>query len=284
MNVFKSIAGRAKIREYYNNILSFFPLTQRYVDTSFGKTFVLEAGVEENPAIILLHGSCSNSAAWLSDIAALAEQYHIFAVDILGEPGNSEDNRLDIHSNNYPHWLNEVLDALKTKKAIVIGNSMGGWLALHFAATYPQRTAALALLAPSGIIAPEQSFVNQTTDIASNSDSAEAITDAVIGNNAIPKEVLEFMKLVLENFNPITEALPVLTDEQMRLLSMPILYIAGTNDVTMNVTKAADRLTSLVPHANISLTEGAHVITSAADKVIPFLSKQKGIPFGKTFF
>lgn len=274
MNVFKSKEGQDKIRRYYDNILSFFPLTHRYVNTSFGKTFVLEAGSEENTTIVLLHGSCSNSAAWLSDIAALAEQYHIFAVDILGEPGNSEDNRLDIETDEYPRWLGEVLDGLETEKAVMIGNSMGGWLALHFAATYPKRTIALALLALSGIIPPEQSFVNQTANIGNNPDNAEAVTDTIIGDTAMPKEVLEFLKLVMENFNPITEALPVLTDEQMCLLTMPVLYIAGTNDVTMNVTKAAHRLSSLLPHANINLTEGSHVITSAADEIMPFLSRE----------
>jgi len=274
MNVFKSKEGQDRIRGYYNNILSFFPVKQRYVDTSFGKTFALEAGSEKNTAIVLLHGSCSNSAAWLGDLAALTAQYHVFAIDIPGEPGNSEDNRLNIHSNDYSYWLDEVLDKLKTEKAVVIGNSMGGWLALHFAATYPGRVAALVLLAPSGIIPPEQSFINRTADIASNSESAKAVTDAVLGDASIPKEVLEFMKLVMENFNPITDALPALTDEQMRLLTMPVLFIAGTNDVTMNVAKAAHRLSSLVPHAVINLTEGAHVITSAADQIISFLSEK----------
>lgn len=274
MKVFKSEEGREKIRGYYNKILSFFPLTQRYVDTSFGKTFVLEAGSTGNPEVILLHGSCSNSAAWLGDIFALAEQYHVFAVDILGEPGKSEENRLDIESDEYPRWLSEVLDAFGVEQSVVIGNSMGGWLALHFAAAYPKRTVALVLLAPSGIIPPKQTFIDQTADIASNSGSAEATGNAVIGGAAVPKEVLEFMAMVMENFNPITGALPVLTDEQMRALTMPLLFIAGTNDVTMDATQAAQRLSRLVPHTQVSLTEGAHVITSVADTVIPFLSRE----------
>lgn len=92
-----------------------------------------------------------------------------------------------------------------------------------------------------------------------------------MGNAAIPKEVLEFMTLVMENFNPITGALSVLTNEQMCALTMPVLFIVGTNDVTMDVNQAAQRLAQLVPHAKIHLTEGAHVIISAADIVVPFL-------------
>ena len=45
--VFKSVQRRDKVRAYYNQILRFFPFTQRYVDTSFGKTFVLKAGDEK---------------------------------------------------------------------------------------------------------------------------------------------------------------------------------------------------------------------------------------------
>lgn len=274
MRVFKSEEGRDKIRGYYNKILSFFPLTQRYVETSFGKTFVLEAGSSKNPAVILLHGSCSNSAAWLGDIPALAMQYHVFAVDILGEAGNSDENRLALDSDEYPRWLSEVMDALGAEQAVVIGNSMGGWLALHFAAAYPKRTMALALLAPSGIILPKQSFIDQTADIASNSDRAASLGDAVMGDAAIPKEVLEFMTLVMDNFNPITGALPVLTDEQMCNLTMPVLFMAGTNDMTMDAAQAARRLAQFVSHAEIHLTDGAHVIMSAADTIIPFLSKE----------
>jgi pimeloyl-ACP methyl ester carboxylesterase len=271
INVFKSEEGRDKMRGYYNQILSFFPLTKKYADTSYGKTFVLEAGSDDNPAMILLHGSCSNSAAWLGDMPVLAEKYHVFAVDILGEAGNSEENRLDI--NEYSLWLNELLDVLGIDKAVIVGNSMGGWMALHFAAAYPSRTASLVLLAPSGIIPAKQAFLDQTADITSDPKSAESVSDAVFGDEAIPKEVREFMNLIMENFNPVTGALPVLTDEGMRKLTMPVLLVAATKDVTMDTDKAAERLSKLVPHAKVTLLEGAHVIMNAASIVMPFLSE-----------
>ena len=272
MNVFKSEAGRDTIRSYYNQILSAFPLNQVYIDTSFGKTFVLEAGNPANPAIVLLHGSCSNSAAWLGDMPALLDGFHIYAVDIVGEPGNSEENRLDIHSNEYPQWLHEVLNGLNINNAVIMGNSMGGWLSLHFAAAFPNRTSALVLLAPSGIIPPKESFMSQTAAMNSSPDGAAAVNEAVMGDTAIPKEVREYMNLIMDNFNPITDPLPVLTDAQMHMLSMPVLMIAGTNDITMDSEKAAGQLQKLVPQAKVHLQEGAHVIMSAADTVIPFLT------------
>ncbi len=273
-SVFRSAEGREKIRAYYNNILNFFPFSQRFVETSFGRTFALEAGNEDNPAIVLIHGSCSNSAAWLGDMAAFAARFHVFAVDMPGEPGNSDDNRLNFESGEYPMWLSEVMDALGTKNAVIIGNSMGGWLALHFAASHPERTKALVLLAPSGIVPPRQTFTDQTANIANSPEKAGAVGETVLANASIPKEVLEFMNLVMTNFIPFTGALPVLTDEQMKALTMPVLYIAGTSDVTMDTTKAAQRLSELVPHAKVILGDGAHVITSAAETIIPFLEEE----------
>ena len=272
VSVFKSASGRDNIRHYYNSILRNFPLTQKYIQTSYGKTFILEAGEKRNPPVILIHGSCSNSAAWLNEIIALNETYHVFAVDILGEPGNSEDNRLSIDSNDYSHWLKEVLDILKIEKAILIGNSMGGWLVLHFSALYPVRAKALILLAPSGIISPKQSFLHKTENISKDSAYAKDIHDELIEHAGLPKEVIEFMALVLENFNPITKALPVLSNKQLKTLTMPLLYIAGMSDQTMDTKLASQRLSLHVPQAKIVVHKGEHVITNETPTIISFLA------------
>jgi pimeloyl-ACP methyl ester carboxylesterase len=275
IKVFKSDEGRDKIRKYYNGILSFFPFARKYVDTSFGKTFVLEAGQIGNPALVLLHGSCSNSATWLGDIPVLMGKFHVFAVDILGEAGNSEENRLDINSDEYAHWFGELFDKLGISQAVIMGNSLGGWLALHFAAAYPEKTSALVLLAPSGIVQARQSFLAKTADLSKDPKSNASVKDAIFGDTAVPKEVMEFMSLVMANFNPVTDALSVLTDEQMRNLTMPVFMIAGKADIITDNIEAAKRLAKFVPHARIDLTEGSHVIVNTASVVLPFLIKER---------
>jgi pimeloyl-ACP methyl ester carboxylesterase len=272
-SVFKSAQGRDKVLTYYNQILSHFLYAQRYEDTSYGKTFMLEAGSAQNPAVVLLHGSCSNTAIWLGDIPALSQRFHVFAVDIPGEAGNSEETRPDL--SLYPKWLSELLDVLKLDSAIIIGHSLGGWLALEFAAAYPQRTASLVLLAPSGIVEPNQSFLAESLDYINGGESgAAALSDKVMDD--VPEPVRYFLNLIMENFTPITGALPSFTDEQMRALTMNVLMIAGEKDVTMNPVKAAQRLQNLVPHAKVKIIEnGAHVIIGAMDTVIPFLLEKE---------
>lgn len=116
---FKSEARRDQFRYHYRQILSQFPFGQQFIRTTFGQTFVLTAGQEPNPPVILLHGSCSNSAFWLPEIMALSGSYSVYAVDIIGEAGNSEEFRPDLDSDAFAVWLKEVLDALNLPKTDV---------------------------------------------------------------------------------------------------------------------------------------------------------------------
>jgi len=62
---------------------------------------MLTAGQESNPPIILLHGSCSNSKFWFPEIMALSNNFRGYAVDIIGEAGNSEEYRPDLSSDAF---------------------------------------------------------------------------------------------------------------------------------------------------------------------------------------
>jgi len=273
-SVFRTEEGKAKVLGRYDEILSMFPLGKRYVDTSYGKTFILEAGDPSNSPVILLHGSCSNSVFWMGEIPALSEKYHVCAVDIIGEAGNSADNRHDIGADDYALWLGEVLDALGFGKASLIGNSLGGWLALKFAVKYPHRVEKLVLLASPGIAPVRPSFYAQTAAVEQGSAGASVLHETVLGENQIPQAVLDFMNLILENFLPITDSLPPYNDEQLKALTMPVLFIAGDQDVIVDAEGSAERLKTLLPEAEIHvLKDCTHYIPQAIGIILPFMSK-----------
>jgi len=273
--VFKTDEGRRKILSYYSKLLEsvHFAYQERYVDTKFGKTYILEAGDPEKPAVILIHGSCSSSAMWFGDIPALTEQYHVYSVDIVGDAGNSEESRLDQSTDEYADWLKDVLDGLDVEKAILMGNSLGGWISLKFATKFPERIDKLVLIAPGGLVPTKLSFVFRTIlYLMSGEKGRKAMSQMIFGNDNVPEEVLYVTKMIGENFNPVTGALPSLTDPQLQKLTMPILYIAGENDATADVGKAAKKLKRLVPGAEIRVIENnGHVVYDTMKWVIPFL-------------
>jgi len=239
-SVFKTEAGRDKIRAYYNRVLDQFPFGQRYVGTTFGQTFMLTAGHESNPPIILLHGSCSNSAFWFPEIFAL--------------------------------WMKDVLDALGLERAFLVGNSLGGWMALKFATAYPERVSKLILISSSGLAQIRPQFLINA-DQTRQPKGTVPVSTSIFGEQSIPKEVLDFMNLIVENYDPIQE-LPVFADEQLQRLNMPVFFIDGENDAIIDAQKSAQRLSGLIPSALIRLLPNCgHAVANSAEYIIPFLMK-----------
>lgn len=200
---------------------------------------------------------------------ALSADYKVYAVDIIGEAGNSEEYRPDLNSDAFALWLKEVLDALDLKRTVIIGNSLGGWTALKFAAAYPERVEKLILIASAGLAEIRPQFISAAQSrLAAEPAPVDA---AVIGENDIPKEVLEFMNLIVESYNPI-QNLPVFADKQLQQLNMPVLFIDGENDHIVDAEQSAKRLSRFVPSAEIRLLKNrGHVITDAIEYSIPFL-------------
>lgn len=270
ISVFKTESGRDIVRAYYNQVLSQFPFGQRYVETTFGRTFMLTAGQESNPPVLLLHGSCSNSAFWFPEIMALSNSFRVYAVDIIGEAGNSEEYRPDLSSDAFALWLKDVLDALGLEKTAIIGNSLGGWMALKFATAYPERVSKLVLIASAGLAQIRPQFLHNIGQTR-QADRTVPVNPDIIGEQSIPKEVLEFMNLIVKNYNPI-QNLPVYTDQQLQRLNMPVLFIDGENDEIIDANRSAQRLSRLIPAAVIRILPNCgHVVTGSVEYVIPFL-------------
>lgn len=270
-SVFKTEQGRDKIRAYYNQVLSRFPFGRRTVETAFGRTFMLTAGREEHPPAILLHGSCSNSAFWFPEILALSDRCRVYAVDIIGEAGNSEEYRPDLDSDAFALWVKDVLDALGIEKPALIGNSLGGWMALKFATAYPERVSGLVLIASAGLAEVRPQFI---ADVEQSRQAVGTVPvdAAILGEQNLPKEVLEFMNLIVENYDPIPY-LPVYTDEELRRLDMPVLFIGGEKDAIIDAEGSAERLARLVPSAETQVLENCgHVVADAVGYILPFLS------------
>ncbi|WP_083760898.1 alpha/beta fold hydrolase [Alkaliphilus metalliredigens] len=133
------------------------PSKQYTVETSFGHTFVIESGSRDNPPLLLLHGSVSNSFTWYGDVASLSKTHRVYAIDIIGEAGLSAPSRPSYESGAYPLWLNETIDALGLNTCSIMAMSLGGWMALNFATTYPDKVNNLVLLCPGGL-APEKAI------------------------------------------------------------------------------------------------------------------------------
>ncbi|TDB91612.1 alpha/beta fold hydrolase [Actinomadura sp. KC216] len=105
-----------------------------------------EAG--EGHPVVLLHGSGPGATGWSNfsgNIEALAEHFHVYAVDMPGWGGSDATtvDRLD-----HVEAAIQFLDALGIEKAAFVGNSMGGQTSMRLATEHPDRITHLVTMGP----------------------------------------------------------------------------------------------------------------------------------------
>lgn len=122
---------------------------QRYIDAGGVRTRFLHAGREGNPVLIFLHGTGGHAEAYVRNLEAHAEHLDVYAIDMLGH-GYTAKPDYDYEVPRYVAHLAGFLDAIGAPRASLSGESLGGWVASHFAVAHPERTERLVLNTAGG--------------------------------------------------------------------------------------------------------------------------------------
>jgi pimeloyl-ACP methyl ester carboxylesterase len=117
------------------------------VATEHGEIALMQAG--QGDPVLLLHGLGATKASFLPTIAALAGSFRVTAIDLPGFGDSAMPVGAAYDPPFFARAVAGVLDALEIERAHLIGNSMGGRIALELGFDHPERTGQLALLAPS---------------------------------------------------------------------------------------------------------------------------------------
>lgn len=273
--IYRSETGRREIEESYRRLLAEAPvaLRTRLVETRQGLTHLIEAGAPDDEAVLLLHGSASNSAAWLGDIPAWSREFRVIAADMPGHPGLSEARPLTLAGDAAADWLSALLAVIGAEPVRLVGVSLGAWVALDFACRYPDRVRALSLLSPGGLARARGSFLWKALPLALLGDwGSDRVQRMVFRPVEVPDAVLEFARLVSRHYRPMTERVPVLSDAELGRLRMPVQFFGGTEDALLRARESAERLARLVPHAQVHLLGGqGHAILGQTEAILAFL-------------
>jgi len=114
-----------------------------------GNKSLAYASYGDGPAAVIVHGVGGHKEDWAVIAEALASTHRVFAIDMLGF-GESSKVGDDLSMSVQADATRALLDAEGIAKATMIGNSVGGWVAATFAATYPDRTDRLVLIDAAG--------------------------------------------------------------------------------------------------------------------------------------
>lgn len=268
---FKTQQGRDEVLKYYDMLLKelTIPYERLNINTRHGNTFCIASGDVSAPPMVLLHGSSMNSVMWVTDIKKYYKNYRVYALDLPGEAGRSDERQLPFTTSDYDDWLYDVFNKLSINKAVVMGASLGGWLATKFAIRYPEKVDKLVLLCPAGIGTQNKNFIfTALFYMLFGKKGLRKLFKIINGNIDMPDKMFEFQVLMGKNFNTRKEPIPLFSDDEIRSLTMPVFLYVGAKDIILHSMETADRLKKLVPNATINVyPEGGHSLIDLTDTI-----------------
>ena len=252
---------------------------QQRVSTCFGETFVLSSGPGHAPPLVLLHGGNTNSLMWLRSLPAWTRRFRVHAVDTIGDPGFSAPARPSLDSDAHARWLDDVWRALKITRAVIVGASFGGWIALDYAIRRPESVDRVALLAPAGIVRMDpvsQLKVAGLTMLGAPGRRKALEMTLGVNPDALGEEgraFLDFQGLVQKSFLSRIALPKVISSTSLQEVRVPVLAVLGERDIFYRVDPMQQRIESCLPQAKIHRLAGVgHGLGNPTDLVTQFLA------------
>ncbi len=149
--------GRLSVRQNLHLGVGFLAATSAIADqrrlrfesvrTGLGKISTVSAGAGD--PVICVHGLGATKASFLPTVAALAEDHRVVAMDLPGFGDSDKPIGAAYDAPYFARAIEALLDGLEIERAHLIGNSMGGRVAIEMGLLRPERTGRIALLSPA---------------------------------------------------------------------------------------------------------------------------------------
>ena len=212
----------------------------------------------DRPPVILIHGAGGTHLSWPAEIRRLPNQ-RILAVDL---PGHGKSTGLGKQSiQDYTRSLLDFMDALKLPRAVLVGHSMGGAIALDTALRFPDRVVGLGLIATNARLRVAQSILDFLAHPTGSRQAIQAIVDWSHGPQAS-----ESLKLIssrqLMNTRPTVLAGDMVACNEFNLIRFlpdiekPTLIVCGTED-RMTPLRFSQAMAVQIPNAALQTVENA---------------------------
>jgi 3-oxoadipate enol-lactonase len=225
-----------------------------------------EAG--QGPPVVLLHGFPLSSAIWNEQRTRLSDHYRVITPDLRGHgqsPAPPGVYEMDLLARD----VFGLLDALAIKKAVILGHSMGGYVALAGWRLAPERFLALGLVASQAAADTEegrQGRYKMADKVAA--EGSKVMAEAMLPKLFAPKLPMEApiaaqVRGLILNTSPLgivgsLKGMAVRPDSGPLLptVTIPVLVLAGDQDQIIPSSKA-QALAAAMPRASLATVENA---------------------------
>jgi len=275
--IFKDEKAEREYHGYYDASLQMFelPWTSTYVHTSYGDTHVVTFGDSSKPPLILLHGMTMSSTMWYPNVKQFVEERYVMAIDLSGDFGKSKPSTAIKNKLEAARWLSEVMDGLHIQSADIAGHSMGGFVALNYAISFPQRVSKLLLYAPAGTFyrMNPKFFIKIYPALLFHTERLidKAFRWFSAWNQPLQQPV--FRNQIIAGYRsakPSLQVMPsVFSEAELRACKVPTLLLVGDQEVIYPAEKAIANARRHMPNIEAHLIHGAnHALTIEHAEVV----------------
>ena len=268
-----SDAAREEFMAAYERAFALWPQPREEFDIETATATTRVHAYRPHPGgapVVLLTGAGGNATGWYPHVAALAEAGPVYGIDLPGDPNPSVPRALMTPPENSAAWLDELLGKLSDRPAHLVGFSYGGWVAMNQAICAPGRVASITLLDPAGLVQLDARFYRwlSITGLATLTPMPlrRRLARWLDTPGMLNPELMTVMWAGIRGYRIEPKRPAILTDDQLRAITVPALVITGARSAMLTPEQAHAR-GSLMPHAEVAIVPGSHGGFSRIDEV-----------------
>jgi YbgC/YbaW family acyl-CoA thioester hydrolase len=247
-------------------VLAALAAEPRRIALANGLTIAWDEAGQDGHVVVLLHGYPFDRTMWRDQLLGI-QGHRVLAPDLRGF-GATERGDGSLGVGDYADDVAALLDTLGIQRAVIVGLSMGGYVALAFAERHRERLAGLVLMDTKAT--PDDAAGRQGRDDAIATITAEGTAKPIAGMMEklfaadTPAEVRERVLAMMQRATPsaMIGALTAMRDRPdratllPRLAEVPALVLVGSED-RLTPPDANRFIAETLPGAEFVLVEGA---------------------------
>ncbi|GCL73231.1 alpha/beta hydrolase [Paenibacillus naphthalenovorans] len=243
---------------------------QGLYDTIGGhRVYYHEAGQGET--LLLIHGSGPGVSAWANwrlVYPILSKHYHVYAPDLIGFGSSEKPPSAQYGVDAWVEQLIAFIEAKHIGPTSIVGNSLGGCLALHLAYRRPDLVKKLVLMGSVGVSFPLTEGLDRVWGYTPDPETMRQLIqifyyDKSFAENSDLVHMRYQATLNEENQSAFASMFPAprqrhidamaLTEDQIKRIDCPVLLVHGREDEVIPVEQTSWKLAQLLPNAEFHM-------------------------------
>jgi pimeloyl-ACP methyl ester carboxylesterase len=266
-----------------------------------------EYGDKDKPIhILFIHGLGSSSIVWRDIPQALSENFHTIAVDLIGF-GGSDKPDVDYTIGYFSYFIKSFLNQIRIRnsdKIVIIGHSLGGYIAADYAIENKEQIEKLVLIDSSGMLNQPTTLLEQYLNAATETDPSLRRIKLIKVFESLLAQPFRLLPILVDWFISVIErpgakhafesafknstTTSISPERLEELKSIPSLIIWGEND-NLIPTNHINKFKEILTNAEIAIIADAghspfvEKTAIVYHKILSFLTNNPHCPKYKTY-